>query len=123
MAFPRNSNPRQRYSPSEERLLGLLKRAGVPLDTLQITAKFYGTRDVPFNGPNIIGGTLRRLWAKVNYNHEPFTIVRIGKRPISWTIKHNANTSGTSRQVRARHTRVPTDTAGRTRRSVASLPG
>src|SRR5262252_1682172 len=110
MAFPRNSNPRIRYSPSEERLLWMLMRAKGALDTLQITAKFYG-RDVPFNGPNIIGGTLRRLAAKVNYNHEDFTVVRTGKRPISWTIKHNAKDTGTtSRRMRPKHTRVPADT-------------
>jgi hypothetical protein len=102
----------------------MLMRAEGALDTLQITAKFYGKGDVPFNGPNIIGGTLRRLAAKVNYNHEDFTVVRTGKRPISWAIKHNAKvTSTASRRMRVRPARVPADTTGRTRRSVASLPG
>ena len=62
-----------KYSPMEQTIFSLLREEG-EIDTAQITKKFYGKKEVPFNARKIVSGALRDLKRKVVANDEPFII-------------------------------------------------
>jgi hypothetical protein len=82
-----------KYSPSEEALFEIIKsHRGTPLNTAELTEKFYDG-EIPLNGRTIISGTIKSLIKKTLWNKEEFKVCRSPRSgPNSTTvwIEHNS---------------------------------
>ena len=73
-------------------VLGVLRDAGDPLNTLVVVQKVYKKlrSEQPFNARVIIGGHLRSLKRKSTHNKEPWKVLsthRCGPYPMMWHLQ------------------------------------
>jgi len=77
-----------RYSPSETKLLELLKPK--PQDSIALCERYYRPRKPPYNGRKIIVGALTSLAEKARQNKESFRIrksKRAGPNPMNFWVE------------------------------------
>lgn len=93
MRYVLNPNGRTRYSAREKALFELLKTEELrknPVPNIQLLSKFWKGQELPFNAATVLNGLCRSLRDKIDYNREPFELVRLrenGKREVSWRLQ------------------------------------
>lgn len=78
------------YSPSEEKLLDILKKHKEPVLSSDLCNEFYIGREKPWHAQQQIISTMRSLIKKSKHNKESFIIRktdRNGPHPISFHFK------------------------------------
>jgi hypothetical protein len=79
-----------RYSPTEERLLAILRKHKTPIDSDALCDIFYADDPhKPWNAQGSINAAMRSLIKKCVYNSEPFVITksdRRGPHPIEFQL-------------------------------------
>ena len=75
------------YSPTEEKLLGLLPPRGGPITSEELAEKLYPPGEAPFNARASVRAMMKNLIRKVEHNKEDFRIAqadRSGPNPMSY---------------------------------------
>lgn len=82
-----NTMSKVSYSPTEERLLGLLPARGKPITSEELAEQLYEPGTAPFNARASVAAMMRTLMRKVEHNEEPFRVMqadRSGPVPMSY---------------------------------------